>query len=89
MNHNLYAALRAQFPSQLDSIAVETDDGLSYSWRDLERASAMLANLLEGLNIPKGARVAVPNRPWWCVAAPTLVGLAKSPSNRVPIMFLP
>ena len=59
MNHNLYAALRAQFPSQLDSIAVETDDGLLYSWRDLERASAMLANLLEGLNIPKGARVAV------------------------------
>lgn len=59
MNHNLYAALRAQFPSNLDTIAVETDDGLNYSWRDLERASAMLANLLEGLNIPQGARVAV------------------------------
>ena len=59
MNHNLYAALRAQFPSNLDTIAVETDDELNYSWRDLERASAMLANLLEGLNIPQGARVAV------------------------------
>lgn len=59
MNHNLYAALRAQFPSNLDTIAVETDERLSYSWRDLERASAMLANLLEGLNIPQGARVAV------------------------------
>ena len=59
MNHNLYAALRAQFPSNLDTIAVETDDALNYSWRDLERASAMLANLLEGLNIPQGARVAV------------------------------
>ena len=59
MNHNLYAALRAQFPNNLDTIAVETDDGLNYSWRDLERASAMLANLLEGLNIPQGARVAV------------------------------
>ena len=59
MNHNLYAALRAQFPSNLDTTAVETDDGLHYSWRDLERASAMLANLLEGLNIPQGARVAV------------------------------
>ena len=59
MNHNLYAALRAQFPSDLDTTAVETDDGLQYSWRDLERASAMLANLLEGLNIPQGARVAV------------------------------
>jgi len=59
MNHNLYAALRAQFLSNLDTIAVETDDGFNYSWRDLERASAMLANLLEGLNIPQGARVAV------------------------------
>lgn len=59
MNHNLYAALRAQFPSNLDTTAVETDGGLHYSWRDLERASAMLANLLEGLNIPQGARVAV------------------------------
>ena len=59
MNHNLYAALRAQFPSNLDTIAVETDDGLNYNWSDLERASAMLANLLEGLNIPQGARVAV------------------------------
>jgi len=59
MNHNLYAALRAQFPQQLDTTAVETQDGLQYSWRDLERASAMLANLLEGLNIPKGARIAV------------------------------
>ena len=59
MNHNLYAALRAQFPSHLDSTAVETDEGLHYSWRDLERASAMLANLLEGLNIPQGARIAV------------------------------
>ena len=59
MNHNLYEALRAQFPQQLDTTAVETQDGLQYSWRDLERASAMLANLLEGLNIPKGARIAV------------------------------
>ena len=59
MNHNLYAALRAQFSSHLDSTAVETDEGLHYSWRDLERASAMLANLLEGLNIPQGARIAV------------------------------
>lgn len=26
MNHNLYAALRAQFSSHLDSTAVETDE---------------------------------------------------------------
>jgi len=59
MNHNLFAALRAAFPAQLDAVAVETDDGLMYSWRDVERATAMLANLLDLLNLPPGARVAV------------------------------
>jgi malonyl-CoA/methylmalonyl-CoA synthetase len=59
MNHNLFAALRAAFPEQLDSIAVETDHDLHYSWRDLDRASAMMANLLAGLHIPQGARIAV------------------------------
>ncbi|HSV53556.1 MAG TPA: malonyl-CoA synthase, partial [Burkholderiaceae bacterium] len=58
-NQNLFAALRAAFPADLDAIAVETEAGLRYSWRDLERASAMLANLLAGLKLPAGARVAV------------------------------
>ena len=58
-NSNLYAALRAAFPADLDSVAVETDKGLFYSWRDLERASAMLANLLDSLELPAGARIAV------------------------------
>jgi malonyl-CoA/methylmalonyl-CoA synthetase len=58
-NANLYANLRAQFPSDLDGIAVETDNGLHYSWSDLERGSAMMANLLESLKIPRGSRVAV------------------------------
>lgn len=52
-NHNLFAALRAAFPSDLDSVAVETDHGLVYSWRDLDRASAMIANLLASLDIAK------------------------------------
>jgi malonyl-CoA/methylmalonyl-CoA synthetase len=56
---NLYAALRAQFPKNLHAVAVETDQGLNYSWQDLERASAMLANLLDSLAIPKGSRIAV------------------------------
>ena len=59
MNHNLYAALRAEFPKDLNTKAIETDDGLHYSWSDLERASAMMANLLDSLHIPKGSRVAV------------------------------
>jgi malonyl-CoA/methylmalonyl-CoA synthetase len=58
-NANIYANLRKQFPADLDSIAVETDSGLNYSWRDLERGSAMMANLLQSLKIPAGSRVAV------------------------------
>ena len=58
-NNNLFAALSAAFPADLDAIAVETDNGLNYSWRDIERASAMLANLLASLNLPDGARIAV------------------------------
>jgi malonyl-CoA/methylmalonyl-CoA synthetase len=45
-NRNLFAALRAAFPQDLDAVAVETDTGLAYSWRDLERGTAMIANLL-------------------------------------------
>ena len=58
-NSNLYAALRAAFPSDLNAVAVETDDGLMYSWHDLDRASAMLANLLASLDLPLGSRIAV------------------------------
>jgi malonyl-CoA/methylmalonyl-CoA synthetase len=58
-NGNLFVALRAAFPRDLDGIAVETDNGLHYSWRDLERGSAMLANLLASLKLPAGARIAV------------------------------
>jgi malonyl-CoA/methylmalonyl-CoA synthetase len=56
---NLFAALRAAFPADLDGIAVETDNGLFYSWRDIERASAMIANLLDALKLERGARIAV------------------------------
>jgi len=58
-NHNLFAALRAAFPASLDEVAIETDNGLSYSWRDLERATAMMANLLQSMGLPAGSRVAV------------------------------
>jgi malonyl-CoA/methylmalonyl-CoA synthetase len=62
-NANLYAHLRAHFPADLDTIAVETISSnapsLRYSWRDLDRASAMMANLLASLKLPAGARIAV------------------------------
>ena len=58
---NLYCALRAQFPADLDRIAIETADGepAHYTWRDIDRATAMLANLLHWLELPAGARIAV------------------------------
>ena len=56
---NMYQALRADFPADLDRTAVETDAGLFYTWRDLERGSAMLANFLQSLDLPADARIAV------------------------------
>jgi malonyl-CoA/methylmalonyl-CoA synthetase len=58
-NENLFAALHAAFPRDPGAIAVETDDGLLYAWRDLDRATAMLANLLASLQLPEGSRIAV------------------------------
>ena len=58
-NQNLFVALRAAFPADLDAVAVETDNGLCYSWRDLDRASAaMVANLLASLPIAGRQRCA-------------------------------
>jgi malonyl-CoA/methylmalonyl-CoA synthetase len=63
MNHNqnLFTALRAAFPADLDATAIETCEPpspLYYSWRDIDRASARIANLLVSLELPAGARVA-------------------------------
>ncbi|MBA4254978.1 MAG: malonyl-CoA synthase [Polaromonas sp.] len=55
---NLFVALRAAFPADLDSLAIETDTGLNYSWRDLDHASAMVANLLQSLELPPASRIA-------------------------------
>ena len=61
-NHNLFVALRGGFPAELDTVAIETVDTatpLAYTWRDLERASAMVANLIDSLDLPAQSRVAV------------------------------
>ncbi len=62
-NANMFVALRNAFPAALDECAIETqsdqDASLAYSWRDLDQATAMLANLLESLDLPAGSRVAV------------------------------
>ena len=62
MTGNLFGALRAAFPSDLDSTAIETADTpepLRYTWRDLERGTAMLANLFDSLALPRDSRIAV------------------------------
>jgi malonyl-CoA/methylmalonyl-CoA synthetase len=63
LNDNLFVALRNAFPANLDSTAIETADGPGYprhyTWRDLDRASAMMANLLASLDLPPASRVAV------------------------------
>jgi malonyl-CoA/methylmalonyl-CoA synthetase len=63
MNANLYSALRAAFPADQDSLAIQPADGnhthSHYTWRDLDRASARIANLLESLDLPPESRVAV------------------------------
>ncbi len=58
-SQNLYAALRAGFPADMNLPAVQTETGLTYSWSDLDRGSAMMANLLTSLDLPDGARIAV------------------------------
>lgn len=58
MNANLYALFAARFPADKSACCIETQDGLYYSWRDVERATAKLANLLAGLGLPAGSRIA-------------------------------
>jgi malonyl-CoA/methylmalonyl-CoA synthetase len=54
----MFQALRGAFPQDLDSTAIETDSGQFYSWRDLDRGTAMLANFLQSLDLPAGSRIA-------------------------------
>ncbi|GAA4026260.1 malonyl-CoA synthase [Actimicrobium antarcticum] len=59
MNNNLYALFAAHFPVDRSTCAIENHDGLQYSWDDLERASARIANLFASLGLAPGSRIAV------------------------------
>jgi malonyl-CoA/methylmalonyl-CoA synthetase len=59
MNANLYTLFESRFPTDKTACAIETHDGLFYSWEDMERATAKMANLLACLNLPKDSRIAV------------------------------
>jgi len=58
MNANLFALFRSRFPHDLDDCWLETQDAHYYSWRDLERGTAKIANLFASLNLPAGSRIA-------------------------------
>ena len=56
---NLYTLLAGGFAADRASCCIDAGEGAWYSWDDVERASAMIANLLARLALPKGARIAV------------------------------
>ena len=59
MNANLYALFASRFPDDRATCCIETASGALYSWDDVERASARIANLLSSLGLPPAARIAV------------------------------
>jgi len=59
MNANLYALFASKFPADKSTCSIETHDGLYYSWDDLDRATARIANLLLSLKLPQDSRIAV------------------------------
>ena len=59
MNANLYSLFQARFGPDMAACCIETQDGLRYTWDDLERATAKIANLLASLGLQKDARIAV------------------------------
>jgi malonyl-CoA/methylmalonyl-CoA synthetase len=58
-NDNLYRILSAGFPSDIRAPAMILPDGRIWTYGDIERASARMANLLVALGLTPGARVAV------------------------------
>ena len=64
-NANLFAAIRAAFPNDLDAVAIESADSSTgatlkrYTWRELDEHTARIANLLAALKLPADSRIAV------------------------------
>ena len=64
-NENLFAAIRAAFPADLNTVAIESADSSAgvtlerTAWRELDEQTARIANLLASLKLPEGSRVAV------------------------------
>lgn len=61
MNENIFAVLSQGFPADRDAVAIETADAprKSYSWNDIDRASARVASLFDALALPPSSRILV------------------------------
>jgi malonyl-CoA/methylmalonyl-CoA synthetase len=59
MTANLYSLFASRFPSDRDTCCIEDHAGNDYSWHDLDRGSARIANLFASLALPPDSRVAV------------------------------
>ncbi|NIR31444.1 MAG: malonyl-CoA synthase [Gammaproteobacteria bacterium] len=57
-SHNLYRTLHAAFAAHLAAPCLETPEGGAYTYRDVEVATARLANVLRGTGLREGDRVA-------------------------------
>src|SRR5690606_42042624 len=58
-SHNLYAQFRQAFDHALPETAIETEDGTTWSFADLDQQSARIANWLDSLAVQAGHRVMV------------------------------
>ena len=59
---SLFTALRAAFPADLDAVAIDAADAVPprhWRWREIDAASARIANLLASLGLAADARIAV------------------------------
>jgi malonyl-CoA/methylmalonyl-CoA synthetase len=54
-NQNFYALIESRLPRDLDDTAIETHDGLLYTWRDLHYGSARIAGWLASLGLARDA----------------------------------
>ena len=59
MNTNIYNVFTEHFPADLSSTFIETEDGQTWSYADLNQESARLARFLTDAGVQKGERVAV------------------------------
>jgi malonyl-CoA/methylmalonyl-CoA synthetase len=57
--NNLYAQFHQAFAGALPEVAIETDDGHSWTFNDLHQQSAQMANWLQSQGVAPGARVMV------------------------------